>query len=73
MAEQSEARNVFGCSNTGIVGLNPTQGVNVLPRCSMSCCPVQVEALRRADTTVQKVLSTVQQIHKLQKINSEPE
>jgi hypothetical protein len=33
----------------GIVGSNPTQGMDVCPRLSVLCCPVQVEALRRAD------------------------
>jgi hypothetical protein len=27
----------------------PAQGMNVCPRLSVLCCPVQVEALRRAD------------------------
>jgi hypothetical protein len=29
MAMQSKAFTVFGCSNTGIVGLNPTQGMDM--------------------------------------------
>jgi hypothetical protein len=49
MSELSKARTVFGRSNTGIVGLNPTRGMDVCPRFSVLCCPVSVEALRRAD------------------------
>jgi hypothetical protein len=33
----------------GIVGSNPAQGMDVYPRLSVLCCPVYVEALRRAD------------------------
>jgi hypothetical protein len=40
MAERSEARTVFGRSNTGIVGSNPTRGMDVCPRFSASCLPV---------------------------------
>jgi hypothetical protein len=32
-----------------IVGSNPAQGMYVCPRLSVLCCPVQVEASRRAD------------------------
>jgi predicted secreted protein len=35
--------------DTGIVGSNPAQGMNVCPLLSACCCPLQVEALRRAD------------------------
>jgi hypothetical protein len=38
-----------GRSNTGIVGLNLARGIDVCPRFSVVCFPVQVEALRRAD------------------------
>jgi len=40
MAELSEARIVFGRSKTGIVGSNPTRGMDVCPRFSVLCCPV---------------------------------
>jgi hypothetical protein len=40
MAERSEARTVFGRSNTGIVGSNPTRGMDVCPRFSVLCFPV---------------------------------
>jgi hypothetical protein len=33
----------------GIVGSNPAQGMDVCPRLSVLCCPVYVQALRRAD------------------------
>jgi len=48
VAVQSKARTVFGRSNTGIVGWNPTRSMDVCLRFSVLCCPVQVEALRRA-------------------------
>jgi hypothetical protein len=32
MAERSEERTVFGRSNIGIVGSNPTRGMDVCPR-----------------------------------------
>jgi hypothetical protein len=34
---------------SGIVGSNPAQGMDVCPRLSVLCCPVEVEALRWAD------------------------
>jgi len=37
VAAQSEARTIFGRSNTGIVGLNPTRGMDVCPRCVFLC------------------------------------
>jgi hypothetical protein len=33
----------------GTVSSNPAQGMDVCPRLSVLCCPVYVEALRRAD------------------------
>jgi hypothetical protein len=42
-------RSVSDLSNTGIAGSNPARGMDVCPRFSVSCCPVYVEALRRAD------------------------
>jgi hypothetical protein len=38
MTERSKARTVFGRSNTGIVGLNPTRGTDVCTR--FLCCIV---------------------------------
>jgi hypothetical protein len=35
--------------NIGIAGSNPAWGMDVCPRVSVLCCPVSVEALRRAD------------------------
>jgi len=49
MAARSKASTVFDRSNTGIVGLNPAQGMDVCPRFSVLSCPVYVEALRWAD------------------------
>jgi hypothetical protein len=49
MTTQSKARTVFGLSNTEIVGSNPSRGMDVCLRFSVLCCPVEVEALRRAD------------------------
>jgi hypothetical protein len=40
MAERSEVRTVFGHSNTGIVGLNPTRNIDMCPLFSVLCCPV---------------------------------
>jgi hypothetical protein len=44
-AERSKASTVFSRSEAGIVGSNPTQGMDA---CCVWVC-VQVEALRRAD------------------------
>jgi hypothetical protein len=33
----------------GIMGSSPAQGTDVCPRLSVLCCPVDVEAQRRAD------------------------
>jgi hypothetical protein len=49
MAARSEAGTIFGLSSTGIAGSNPTRGMDVCPRLSVLCCPVQVEALSRSD------------------------
>jgi hypothetical protein len=35
--------------NIGIAGSNPAWGMDVCLRVSVLCCPVSVEALRRAD------------------------
>jgi hypothetical protein len=40
MAERSEARTVSGRSNTGIMGSNPTRGMDVCPRLSVLYRPV---------------------------------
>jgi hypothetical protein len=40
MAERSEARTVFGRSNTVIVGSNPSRGMDMRPRFSVLRCPV---------------------------------
>jgi hypothetical protein len=48
-AERSKAGTVYGRLNIGIAGWNPAWGMDVCPRVSVLCCPVSVEALRRAD------------------------
>jgi hypothetical protein len=40
VAERSEAGSVFGRSDTGIVGSNPTRSTDVCPRFSVLYCPV---------------------------------
>jgi hypothetical protein len=49
MAERSKACTVCDRSNIGIARSNPASGMDVCPRLSVLCCPVSVEALRRAD------------------------
>jgi hypothetical protein len=55
VAERSNACTVFALSEAGIVGSNPTQGMDVWCVCvclrvrAFSCVCVQAEALRRAD------------------------
>jgi hypothetical protein len=49
VAALSKARAVFNLSNTGIVGSNLTRCMDVCPRFSVLCCPMQVVALRQAD------------------------
>jgi hypothetical protein len=40
VAERSKARTVFARSNTGIVGSNPTRGMDVCVRLFCLCCSV---------------------------------
>jgi hypothetical protein len=40
MTERSKASTVFGRSNIGIAGSNPTRGMDVCLRLSVLCCPV---------------------------------
>jgi hypothetical protein len=40
VAERSKASTVFGRSNIGIAGSNPTQGMDVCLSFSVLCCPV---------------------------------
>jgi hypothetical protein len=49
MAERSKASTVYDSLNIRIAGSNPASGMDVCPRVSVLCCPVSVEALRRAD------------------------
>jgi hypothetical protein len=45
VAAQSKASTVFGRSNIGIAGSNPTRGMDMCLGFSVLCCPLQVEAL----------------------------
>jgi hypothetical protein len=49
MAERSKASTVYDRSNIGIAGSNLASGMDVCLGVSVLCCPVSVEALRRAD------------------------
>jgi hypothetical protein len=50
VVERSKACTDFALSEAGIVGSNPTQGMDVQSSvCAVFCACVQVEALRRAD------------------------
>jgi hypothetical protein len=49
MAARSKALTVFYRWHTGIVGSNPTRGMDVCLS-SVLCCPVYVQALRWADS-----------------------
>jgi hypothetical protein len=49
LVRRSKALTVFRRSNSGLVGSNPARDMDVCPRFSVLCCPVQVVALRRAD------------------------
>jgi hypothetical protein len=49
MAAWSKLSTVFDRSNIEIAGSNPARGMDVCLRFSVLCCPLYVEALRRAD------------------------
>jgi hypothetical protein len=49
IADRSKAGTVYDSLNIGIAVSNPARGMDVSPRVSVLCCPVSVEALRRAD------------------------
>jgi hypothetical protein len=49
IAELSKVCTVYDRSNIWIAGTNPAWGLDVCPRVCVLCCPVSVEALRRAD------------------------
>jgi hypothetical protein len=53
----------LGRLDTGIVGSNPAQGMGVFLHLSVLCCPVQVEALRRADHSSKESCQMSQLIH----------
>jgi hypothetical protein len=54
----------FDCSDTGIVGSNSARGMNDCPRLSVLCCPVYVEALRRAEHSSKDSYQISKQIRK---------
>jgi hypothetical protein len=56
IADRCNTCTVYDSLNIRIAGSNPTWGMDVCPRVSVLCCPVSVEALRRA---VQGVLPKV--------------
>jgi hypothetical protein len=60
MPARSKARIVFDRSNTRNAG----RGMDVCPRVSVLCCPVQVEALRQADPPSKESYQMSKQIHK---------
>jgi hypothetical protein len=49
ITERSKAGTVYDRLNIGIAVSNPTWGMDVCPCVSVLCCPVSVDALRRAD------------------------
>jgi len=49
MVAHSKEPTMFYRSNTGTVISNPARSMDACLRFSVSCCPVQVEALRCAD------------------------
>jgi hypothetical protein len=49
IAERSKAWTVYDRLNIGIAYSKPAWGMDVCLRVSVLCCPVSVEALRRAD------------------------
>jgi hypothetical protein len=49
IGERSKAGTVYDRLNIGIAGSNPNWGMCVCPHVSVLCCPVSVEALRRAE------------------------
>jgi hypothetical protein len=50
IVERSKARTVFNWSSTGIVGSKSARGMDVCPRFSVLCCPVQVLTMQRSDS-----------------------
>jgi hypothetical protein len=49
ITERSKAGTVYDRLNIGIADSSPAWGMDVCLRVSVLCCPVSVEALRRAD------------------------
>jgi len=59
MATQSETRTAFGYSNTGIMGLNPTRGMDVCPHFSVFVLSCVGTGLVSGQSSVQGVLPNV--------------
>jgi hypothetical protein len=69
VAARSKAWTVFSISNTGIVGSNPTQGMDVCLR--LFCLYVVLcvgKGLARGWSPIQGVLPTVYRVKKLKKV-----
>jgi hypothetical protein len=65
MAERSKASTVYDRLNIDIQGSNPARGMDVCLHVSVLCCPVSVEALRRADPSTKESyqMSVDREIH----------
>jgi hypothetical protein len=64
IVKRSEASTVFARSNVEIAGSNPARGMDVCLCFSVLCCPVQVEALRRADHPSKESYQLSNRFHK---------
>jgi hypothetical protein len=68
MAAPSKAWTVFTRSNTGVVGLNPTQGIDVCVRLFCVCVVSYAgSGLEMGSSPIQGVLPTVNRINNLKK------
>jgi hypothetical protein len=54
LVERSKAGTVYDHLNSGITGSNPAWSMDVYSHVSVLCCPVSVEALRRANPPAKK-------------------
>jgi hypothetical protein len=73
MAARSKACTVFGHSNTGILGSNPTQGMDVCPRFSVLVFSCIGRGLALAYHPSKNSYQLSKYIHKFQKISSKLE
>jgi hypothetical protein len=58
------SRAVYGRLNIGIAGSNTAFGMDMCPRVSVLCCPVSVEALRRADPPAKESYQICLYVHR---------